>query len=185
MKARMKATIDIRIGNDFNYHFSNQEENVQMKKLSPSQRKQNFERKLDFQEKKIVERKHYDNILEKKESKDAETQTESEEVIEKQDSESQTTIIPLETVGTNTDEAEIETLENILEVDKNGHIQPRLSESLVEMKVNHNAKDWKQIETHIKENLKLPLIGNGDWKLRTFNWQDSGITSVSSSRLYR
>ena len=146
---------------------------------------------MDFQEKKIVGRKHYDNIkieeniLEKKESKDAETQTESEEVIEKQDSESQTTIIPLETVGTNTDEAEIETLENILEVDKNGHIHPRLSESLVEMKVNHNAKDWKQIETHIKENLKLPLIENGDWKLRTFNWQDSGITSVSSSRLYR
>ena len=41
---------------------------------------------------------------------------------------------------TNTDEAEIETLENSLEVDKNGKIHPLERKSLVEMKINHNVK---------------------------------------------
>ena len=75
------------------------------------------------------------------------------------------------------------------------------------MKINHNVKDWNEIESHITDNLKLPLIGkpwisnNGrifmtigfrtrkkefeDWKLRTFNWQESGVTAVTFSRLYR
>ena len=75
------------------------------------------------------------------------------------------------------------------------------------MKLNHNIKNWQEIEANISENLKLTLIGkpwisnNGrlfmtvgfrtkmqdfeNWKIRTFNWQDSGIGAVSFSRLYR
>ena len=70
-----------------------------------------------------------------------------------------------------------------------------------------NIKNWQEIEAHISENIQLTLIGkpwisnNGrlfmtvgfrtkmqdfeNWKIRTFNWQDSGIGAVSFSRLYR
>ena len=200
MKTRMKATIDIKIGNDFNYHFSNQEDNafLQRKKLSPSQKKRNFDRKVHYEEQKTLETKINDIKIEPKAlSKESQTQTEMEELIEKKENEAQTNAILYE----------IETLENALEVDKHGKIHPRESESLVEMKINHNVKDWNEIESHITDNLKLPLIGkpwisnNGRnfmtigfrtkkkefeyWKLRTFNWQESGVTAVTFSRLYR
>ena len=75
------------------------------------------------------------------------------------------------------------------------------------MKLSHGIKNWDEIESIISDNLKLTLFGrpwmanNGrqfmtigfrtkvqdfeDWKIRTFNWQDSGIRAVSLSRLYR
>ena len=105
------------------------------------------------------------------------------------------------------DEKVIESLENILEIDKNGQIHPKKNEVIVEMKLNHSIKNWQEIETNISDNLQLSLIGkpwianNGrlfmtvgfrtkiedfeKWKIRTLNWQDSGIGAVSFSRLYR
>ena len=75
------------------------------------------------------------------------------------------------------------------------------------MKTSHTFNNWEQIELHIRETLKLTLIGkpwianNGrqfmtigfrtfrrdfeQWKMETFNWQESGLQSVTSSRLYR
>ena len=113
----------------------------------------------------------------------------------------------MESRGVNTDEKEIESLENTLDVDKNGQIHPKNNEVIVEMKLNHNIKNWQEIEAHISENIQLTLIGkpwisnNGrlfmtvgfrtemqnfeNWKIRTFNRQDSGIGAVSFSRLYR
>ena len=113
----------------------------------------------------------------------------------------------MEIRGINTDEKEIESLENTLDVAKNGQIHPKNNEVIVEIKLNHNIKNWQEIEALVSENLQLSLIGkpwisnNGrlfmtvgfrpkmqdfeNWKIRTFNWQDSGIGAVSFSRLYR
>ena len=148
-----------------------------------------------------------DNLEEIVKTKDSETQTNPEEVIDKKDIEVQTNCVPVESIGVNTDEKVIDSLENTLEVDKNGQIHPKKNEVIVEMKLNHNIKNWQEIEANISENLKLTLIGkpwisnNGrlfmtvgfrtkmqdfeNWKIRTFNWQDSGIGAVSFSRLYR
>ena len=148
-----------------------------------------------------------DDLEAKVSTKNSETQTIHEEVVEKEDIAVQTNCIPVESIGVNTDEKVIESLENILEIDKNGQIHPKKNEVIVEMKLNHSIKNWQEIETNISDNLQLSLIGkpwianNGrlfmtvgfrtkiedfeKWKIRTFNWQDSGIGAVSFSRLYR
>jgi hypothetical protein len=215
IKTKQRATIDIRIGSDFKYQFCNQEDEgfEQKKKLSPSQRKRNFLRKSEFEHLKQVEKtsdaiKVEANSLEAKVfTIDSEAQTDPAEAIIKKDMEAQTDPVLLESIGVNTDEHEIDSLENILDVDKNGQIHPKNNEILVEMKLNHGIKNWQEIESTISENLQLPLIGkpwisnNGrhfmtvgfrtkiqdfeNWKIRTFNWQESGIGAVSSSRLYR
>ena len=81
------------------------------------------------------------------------------------------------------------------------------SETIIEMKMSHNFKTWDAIEAHISGTLGLSLRGkpwianNGrqyitigfrtsrndfeQWKINTFNWQDSGIQAVSTSRLNR
>ena len=216
IKTKQRATIDIRIGSEFKFQFSSQEDEAfaNKKKLSPSQRKRNSIRKSEFEHLKRVERTsddgikmEIDNLEEIVQMKDSETQTDHEEVVDKKDIEVQTTCVPVESIGVNTDEKEIESLENTLEVDKNGQIHPRKNEVIVEMKLNHSIKNWQEIEANISENLQLTLIGkpwisnNGrlfmtvgfrtkmqdfeNWKIRTFNWQDSGIGAVSFSRLYR
>ena len=216
IKTKQRATIDIRIGNEFKFQFCNQEDEafVHKKKLSPSQRKRNSLRKSEFDNQKRVEKTsddeikmENDNLEEIVKTKDSETQTNPEEVIDKKDIEVQTNCVPVESIGVNTDEKVIDSLENTLEVDKNGQIHPKKNEVIVEMKLNHNIKNWQEIEANISENLKLTLIGkpwisnNGrlfmtvgfririqdfeNWKIRTFNWQDSGIGAVSFSRLYR
>ena len=108
-------------------------------------------------------------------------------------------------VGVNT---EIQKHDSLLEVDENGVIHPRdHNEKIVEMKINHDFKSWEEVQVFIKENLKMDIIGRPwlsnsgrlyktvgfrtlsddyeRWKLEKFNWQDSGIRAVSSSRLYR
>ena len=83
----------------------------------------------------------------------------------------------------------------------------RKNDVIVEMKLNRGIKNWQDFEAHISDNHQISLIGkpwisnNGrlfmtvgfrtkmqdfdNWKIRTFNWQDSGIGAVSFSRLYR
>ena len=99
-----------------------------------------------------------DNLEAKVTKVDSEAQTDSEEGIIKKDIESQTNPVQLESIGVNTDEKEIESLENTLEVDKNGQIHPKKNEVIIEMKLNHDIKNWKEIEAHISENLQLSLI---------------------------
>ena len=215
IKTKQRATIDIRIGSEFKFHFRSQEDEIfARKKLSPSQRKRNSLRMSEFEHLKQDERTSDDGIkmeINNQEGivnkKDSEAQTDLEEAIGKKDTEVQTVCVPLESRGVNTDEKEIESLENTLDVDKNGQIHPKNNEVIVEMKLNHNIKNWQEIEAHISENIQLTLIGKPwisnncrlfmtvgfrtkmqdfeNWKIRTFNWQDSGIGAVSFSRLYR
>ena len=109
--------------------------------------------------------------------------------------------------GTNTECIEVNTLENTLKISENGYIHPLQDEALVEMRINHDFKSWDDIGLFIDKNLKMKLhrrpwlSNNGrhfktigfrtykadyeSWKIRTFNWQDSGIREVTSSKLYR
>ena len=215
VKTKQKATINIKIGIEFQFQFCNQEDEEfpVRKRLSPSQRKRNWNRRSEFEEKRKVENSDVikleaeDCAEEKVKTKDAEAQTASEERIGKTDRETQTNLKTLESVGVNTNEAEIESFENIHEIDENGQIHPRKDQVLVEMKVKPRANNWQEIESCISENLQLTLLGkpwisnNGNhymtigfrtklqefenWKIRTFNWQDSGVRAVSTSRIYR
>ena len=127
--------------------------------------------------------------------------------VEKKDIGTETNPVSLESVGVNTTEVEIETFENSVEVDVNGQIHPRRNEIIVEMKVKLGIKHWQEIEAHIVDDLQLTLLGKPwlsnsgnhfmtvgfrtkcqdfeNWKIRTLNWQDSGIRAVSFSRLYK
>ena len=75
------------------------------------------------------------------------------------------------------------------------------------MMFSHKAKGWDDIENYVKESLKMTLLGRPwlsntgkhymtigfrtlaqdyeSWRLRTLNWQDSGIRAVKSSRIYK
>ena len=88
------------------------------KKLSPSQIKRNFNRKSEFEKKKEFEIKD-EEFEEKKvkiEIKDSESQTESEVIIEKRDKGTETNCVIQESVGVNTNEVEIDSFENELEL---------------------------------------------------------------------
>ena len=203
-KTKQKAYINIRIWNEFHFEYSNQEseELYSKKRLSPSQMKRNLARRKNFEEKKIADDKTDDVKGDIETKGEIETLTNNLELknvdkdtIEKIDSESQTEIKEFKTIGVNTEEFKVETLEDKLEVDKNGVIYPQKKEILVEMKVNHGIKNWEEIESIISDNLKLTLLGrpwianNGrhfltigfrtkeqdyeNWKLGTFNWQES------------
>ena len=122
------------------------------------------------------------------------------------DSGTQTIEIEFETIGTNTDDILEEPTEN-QKVDENGYFHPQKNEVILQMQINHSLKNWSEIESHITEKLNLTLIGrpwisnNGrhymtigfrteqteheNWKLETFNWQNSGIRAVTSSRMYQ
>ena len=122
------------------------------------------------------------------------------------DAETQTENVLTKSVGTCTDD-EFERLEVKLELDSNGKINGKENEVILEMKMSHDFNNWEAIEKHVEEKLGMNLIGkpwianNGrqfitvgfktlrrnfeEWKIKTFNWQDSGIQAVTSSRLYR
>ena len=109
--------------------------------------------------------------------------------------------------ASNTDIVEIQSLEDELKVDEKGVISCNEGESLIEMCISHDVKSWEEIAIMIKEKLNMRLIGrpwlanNGrlyktvgfrtlrkdleNWKIATFNWQDSGVRAVASSKLYR
>ena len=76
----------------------------------------------------------------------------------KADAESQTENLETKEMGTNTAEEVFDTLEDVLEVDKNGRINVREREVIVKMKTEHTFKNWEQIELHIQERVKLSLI---------------------------
>jgi len=110
-------------------------------------------------------------------------------------------------VGINTDGFNVEKLEDALNMDNNGNISPAEGEVLVEMTVSHDLKTWEDITHVIKEKLRMTILGgpwianNGRlyktigfrtsefdyerWRMNTFNWQESGVRKVTTSRLYR
>ena len=109
--------------------------------------------------------------------------------------------------GINTEEIPPEKLENALRIDGNGVISPGKGEVLVELSISHDLKTWEDILQVIETKLKMivsgkPWLANSgrlyktigfrtpetdyeQWRAQTFNWQDSGVRKVSSSRLYR
>jgi hypothetical protein len=91
-------------------------------------------------------------------TKDSEVQTDSEDIIEMKDSEAQTDLINLKTVGVNTEEVEKETLENKLEVDENGKIHPQKNEVLIEMRKKLRAIFWKIFNLLYLENHGFPAM---------------------------
>ena len=109
--------------------------------------------------------------------------------------------------GTMTEDVTTVKLEDVLEVDGNGIINPGKGEVLIELSISHKLKTWDDILQVIKGKLKMTVCGkpwlansgrlyktigfrtqDSDferWRAETFNWQDSGVRKVSSSRLYR
>ena len=93
IKTKQRATIDIRIGSEFKFHFCSQEDEIfARKKLSLSQRKRDSLRKSEFEHLKQVERTNDDGIkmeIDNQEGivnkKDSEAQTDTEEAIGKKD----------------------------------------------------------------------------------------------------
>ena len=111
-------------------------------------------------------------------------------------------------VGINTEEEDIYHYADTIGVNRNGEIKPRKHESLIELRLDHSvAKSWEDVEDFIRKKVKLPLVGkpwianNGNlfmtigfrtiqqefenWKGKVFNWQSSGVRSVSSSRMLK
>ena len=162
IKTKQKAIINIRIGSDFNFEFNNMEQNVfqPKKRQSPSQAKRNFERKVKFEQQREIDNFNVNSIENHVEAKTDEIKSSidgfKEEIIVKVDNaESQTEHFETREMGTNTSREVFDTLEDVLEVDKNGRINVLESEVIIEMKANHSFKNWEQIELHIKENLNL------------------------------
>ena len=143
------------------------------RRLSPRQRKRNLQ-----QEKR--ENMEIVDQLESKTKCDFEMQTENINTIE---------------VGINTEEVELEKLEDVSNVDANGTVNPYKGEVLAEVIMSN------EVEHHIINKLKLTLrwrlwiANNGrmyktigfrtsaedyeKWRLYTFSWQDSGVRKVS------
>ena len=124
------------------------------------------------------------------------------------ETESQTEVVTYKDAEVNTEERQIIKLESMVEVGENGTIEPRNSnEKVLEMRISHNFKTWEEVQLYVKESVGMTLIvrpwlantGNlfktvgfrtsaedyEAWKIRTFNWQESSIRAVSSSRLYK
>ena len=182
-------SLSIVIGDRINFNFSNFDmDNSKLpRRISPSQRKRNYQRKIKYEQERID--KTHDVLTSKS---DCETQTEEVETVE---------------VGCNTDEVTVEKLEDVLKVDSNGTIHPSDGEVIVEVVMSHDFKTWEEIEHHFNDRLKMevrgrPWIANNGrmyktigfrtsnedyekWRMVTFNWQDSGIRKVSSSKLYK
>ena len=185
------------------------------RKVSPSQMKRNQERKLNYDRKKMLETADLneneindDVLVDAKDLVKIEPGDQNENDLDKttSDAETQTENVLTKSVGTCTDD-EFERLEVKLELDSNGKINGKENEVILEMKMSHDFNNWEAIEKHVEEKLGMNLIGkpwianNGrqfitvgfktlrrnfeEWKIKTFNWQDSGIQAVTSSRLYR
>ena len=103
-------------------------------------------RRQEFEQKKILEEKKDDTKGDipgeiKTLTKDPEVQTLSEEKIVTNSSASQTELVKFETIGVNTEEIKIYTLEDKLKIDENGVIHPEENGILVEMKLSHGIKN--------------------------------------------
>ena len=210
---KQNGRISVHIGNIFNFDFSNYdtEGTYPVRKISPSKRKRNDQRRLKFEEEKL-------GIINDVQTNTSETETQTEliqitengvntDYVEVDRSESQTEIISRKEIGINTEGDEVAKLEDVLQVNENGSILPNKGEVLIEMSTSHDFKTWDEIEAFIKNNLSMticgrPWIANSGrlyktigyrtseddferWKVNTFNWQDSGVRKVSSSRIYR
>ena len=76
-------------------------------------------------------------------------------MIEKRDKYTETSYCVIkESIGVNTNEAEIDSFDNDLEIDGSGQIHPRRNELLVEIKMKHGIKDWQEIKSYISETWK-------------------------------
>ena len=157
------ATICVRIGNSFDFEFSNHGGLTSCsKKLSPSQIKRNQVRKREYEMSKIMKEEHRqpDKVV-----KLEEVETKAE--VMKQDKASQADVIffnEIETqtelilgvdVAVNTDKEVFDKLDSILHIEKDGSIRPRSeNEKIVEIRVSYNVKSWDGINLIIK-NLKM------------------------------
>ena len=188
-----KAAINIRIGNEFEFSFNNQE--MGERKKSPSQVKRNLERNAIFKNMKKEKLETSPKTFAKKpETKDSETQT----------------VNLSKTTSTNTDLIKAqETNNDKLDIKKNQdrEIRPKKNETIVEMRIGHDDLDEKKVESYITKTLKFSLIGkpwianNGrhfvtvgfrtnssdydTWRANTANYQDSGLRAVTFSQVYQ
>ena len=123
------------------------------------------------------------------------------------DAETSTEIVTFADAEANTEVNNMESLEDNIGVDENGVIKPNGGEILIEMNVSHDAKTLKDIQNIISSNLQMKSIGRPwlantgrlfktvgfrtmndeyeKWRTATFNWQNSGVRKVATSRLYR
>ena len=177
-----KAAI-IRIGNEFEFSFNNQE--IGERKKSPSQVKRNLERNAIFKNMKKEKLETSPKTFEKKpETKDSETKT----------------VNLSKTTSTNTDLIKAqETNNDKLDIKKNQdrEIRPKKNETIVEMRIGHADLDEKKVESYITKTLKFSLIGkpwianNGrhfvtvGFKTKTIDYEkrNSGVRAVTFSQL--
>ena len=182
-----KAAINIRIGNEFEFSFNNQE--MSERKKSPSQVKRNLERNAIFKNMKKEKLETSPKTFAKKpETKDSETQT----------------VILSTTTETNTDinKNAHESNNDKLDIKKNQNreIRPKENETILEMRIGHDDLDEKKVERYITKTLKFSLIGkpwianNGrhfvtvgfrtntsdydTWRANTANYQDLSLIHI-------
>ena len=209
------ASISVRIGQDFDFSFTNQDL-IAARKLSPSQQHRNRIRRMNYQQCQsksacqLSEAKLENGLVGvdmdiKQELVTSGMQTDA---IFMNETESQTEVVTFKDAEVNTEERQIIKLESMVEVGENGTIEPRNNnEKVLEMRISHNFKTWEEVQLYVKESVGMTLIGRpwlantGNlfktvgfrtsaedyeaWKIRTFNWQESSIRAVSSSRLYK
>ena len=206
------GSVSVRIGTDFDFSFSNQEI-VSSRKLSPSQQNRNKIRRVKYQQSKMEGHHLAESRSENRQPEGSIKQelvtcfAQTDDICTIED-ETQTEAVTLKDVAVNTEEEEILKLSDTLDISMNGAIEARNNEEkVIEMRISHNFKTWEDIQLYVKENLGMTLIGrpwlanSGNlfktvgfrtllkdyeaWKIRTFNWQESSVRAVSSSRLYR
>ena len=200
------ASISVRIGQDFDFSFSNQDI-ISTKRMSPSKQNRNKTRKIKYEQGKATKLEEVqEEVSFKQEFQSSSSQTDVYGGAN--DIETQTEFVTSKDIAISTEAEVFEKLDSGLNVDKNGVIQPQdASESLIEMRIGHNFKTWEEIKHYVEESLGMSLIGRPwlansgnlyktvgfrtktenyeEWKIRTFNWQESGVRVVVSSRLYR
>ena len=177
--------------------------------MSPSRRIRNEQRKLDFDQRKHTNNiKNSENVSPVVKCDDVMVEHGVQCDMRKDSIEKEIQVdVKTKDTGTNTEYLVVDSLEDTLKINDNGSILPLAGETLVEMRVNHDFKSWDKIGQFIEKSLKMNLHGrpwlsnNGKhfktvgfrtskqeyecWKIRTFNWQDSGIREAANSKLYK
>ena len=204
-----KAAINVRIGNEFVFSFSNQE-TLSERKKSPSQIKRNLERKATFENMKkenIRTEKTETNALAAtamptldKKVKTRDTETEIDALNDKEDFNDKTNDKINDKIN--------DQINDKSNFSDNKEIRPKENETILEMGLNHEDLDESKVEKYITKRLKLSLIGtpwianNGrhyvtvgfktktsdfeTLKTNTVNWHDSGrIRAVTFSRRHQ
>ena len=144
LRLNQKAYLNIKIGNDFEFEFSNQERSGYngTKRISPSRRLRNEQRKLSYdQSKHCASIKNDENISSFVNRKGEMVDNEAQSDIKKEtfDREIQAEVASKDNC-TNTENVEVTTLEDNLNIAEDGSILPLHGEALVEMRVNHDYK---------------------------------------------